>query len=508
METMFTIAISIGLVLGGIIVWLYRKSVIEKNSVSAAEHEALKNSLQEKQIELAVATGKAAAAERDLHDSKALVERLRTSEQKSLGEVEALKTAKDHALGRSKELADENRNLSEQVKSVSELLKAAENTITRLQEELKGKEERLKTQKEDFEQIKGKLEAEFRVIANSILDNSSQKLTQQQTDKLNDLLKPFREQIDGFKKDIDTKFTNEATEKGSLKQQIESLVNLNQSIAKEALALTEALRGSTKKQGDWGEDILERILEYSGLQKDVHYFVQLHAQNDEGKTIRPDIVVRYPDTRYLVIDAKVSLTHYWDFCNAATPEEQQLLLPKIAGSIKAHIDGLAARKYTDIAGTPDFIIMFMPVEAAYITAMQHDHTLWQYAYDRKILLISPTNLLPAMKMVSIMWDKDAVNKDGELIVKKAVGLYEKFHTFITTFEKVGNDIDNAQKRWNEAKGQLYTGRDNFIAQGSKLKILLGKRTAKELPQQLVDAANIEDDVRPVINSEADKTSAN
>lgn len=366
----------------------------------------------------------------------------------------------------------------------------------------------MKTQKEDFEQIKGKLETEFRVIAGTILDSSSQKLTQQQTDKLNDLLKPFREQIDGFKKDIDTKFTNEASEKGSLKQQIESLVNLNQSIAKEALALTEALRGSTKKQGDWGEDILERILEYSGLQKDVHYFVQPQSQNDEGKTIRPDIIVRYPDTRYLVIDAKVSLTHYWDFCNATTPDDQKAISPKIVNSLKAHIDGLAAKKYTDIPGTPDFIIMFMPVEAAYITAMQNDHTLWQYAYDRKILLISPTNLLPAMKMVSIMWDKDAVNRDGELIVKKAVGLYEKFHTFITTFESVGSDIDKAQKRWTEAKGQLYTGRDNFISQGSKLKILLGKRTSKELPPQLVDAANLEDDVKSVAENASNEAGAN
>lgn len=495
MEITFILAIIIGLVLGAIITWLYCKSAFGKNTISTEKYEALRTEQQALQTQLAVAAGKITATERDLEQAKGTTMQLRADGQKTLLELEATKTVKDNALLRLKEITEDSKAQQEELKQKTELLIIANNSINRMEEELKNKNERLVTQKQDLEEVKTKLESEFRIIAGAVLDNSSQKMTQQQTEKLNDLLKPFREQIDGFKKDIDSKFTNEAAEKGSLKQQIESLVNLNQSIAKEALALTEALRGSTKKQGDWGEDILERILEYSGLQKDVHYFVQQQSQNDEGKIIRPDIIVRYPDTRYLVIDAKVSLTHYWDYCNAAAADDQKMLLPKIVGSLKAHIDGLAAKKYTDIAGTPDFIIMFMPVEAAYITAMQSDHTLWQYAYDRKILLISPTNLLPAMKMVSIMWDKDAVNRDGEQIVKKAVGLYEKFHGFITTFESVGADIDRAQKRWAEAKGQLHTGRDNFISQGGKLKQLLGNRTKKELPPELLDAAELEEDTR-------------
>lgn len=507
MESTLIIALVAGVLFGSIITWLYRKSSTEKNVVSTTEFETAKAALQATQTELAVAREKTATTETELVQAKGVVNQLRTSEQQALRELDVMKTVKENALVRVAEIAADNKGLNTEYAKTIALLNTANNTIARLEEEVKSRDERLLSQKQDFEEIKGKLEKEFKVIAGSILDNSSQKLTQQQTEKLDDLLKPFREQIDGFKKDIDSKFTNEASEKGSLKQQIESLVNLNQSIAKEALALTEALRGSTKKQGDWGEDILERILEYSGLQKDVHYFVQSQSYNDEGKTIRPDIIVRYPDTRYLVVDAKVSLTHYWDFCNAATPEDQKAQYPKIVGSLKAHIDGLAAKKYTDIKGTPDFIIMFMPVEAAYITAMQHDHTLWQYAYDRKILLISPTNLLPAMKMVSIMWDKDGVNRDGELIVKKAVGLYEKFHTFITTFESVGSDIEKAQKRWTEAKGQLYTGKDNFISQGSKLKILLGKRSSKELPPELVDAASLQNDVHTMAENTSDESSS-
>lgn len=496
MGTLF-IAGVIGFLLGMLIMWLYGKFAAGQEAIPITAYENTKKELQQLQTDYAVTENSANRLKQDLANANDRMAKLAESQQQATNQLGIMTTVKEHTLARAAELTTDNKELARQLEiRISDII-STNQMVAKLQEEVRSKDEKLKTQLQSFEDTKAALSTEFRVIAGRILDNSSQKLTLQQNEKLNDLLQPFREQIYGFKKDIDTKFTNEATEKGSLKQQIESLVNLNQTIAKEALALTEALRGSTKKQGDWGENILERILEYSGLQKDVHYFVQLQSQNEEGRTIRPDIIVRYPDTRYLVIDAKVSLVHYWDYCNADTVETQKALLPRIVASLKAHIDGLSVKKYTDVKGSPDFIIMFMPVEAAYITAMQHDHTLWQYAYDRKILLISPTNLLPAMKMVSIMWDKDNVNRDGELIVKKAVALYEKFHGFISTFESVGADIDRAQKKWSEAKGQLHTGKDNFITQGSKLKLLLGKRSAKELPLHLVDAATLEDEVGKV-----------
>ncbi len=491
MNIMYIVSLLVGSGLGAILVWLYLKK--NSTSISNAKHNELLKKLQEKETAFAVTSDRNDNMLNDLNAAKEALKALQTSYNRIFSELEVAKSIKEATTIQIEELKTNNISLSNQLKDNTEKLIKANNTTARLQEELKGKEERLVNQKKDFEDVKNNLEKEFKAIAGSILADNSKTFTDQQSTKLEDLLKPFREQIDGFKKEFDQKLTTEATEKGSLKQQIESLVTLNHSIAKEAIALTEALRGSTKKQGDWGEDILERILEYSGLQKGIQYRVQQSAKNDNGDTIRPDIIVYYPDKRYLVIDAKVSLTHYWDYCNASTVEAQAIISPRITASLKGHINDLSGKRYTDIAGTPDFIIMFMPVEAAYITAMQNDHTLWQYAYDRKVLLISPTNLLPAMKMVSIMWDKDAVNRDGEEIVSKAVKLYEKFHGFIGTFESIGTELEQAHKKWNEAKGQLHTGRDNFIKQGSNLKILLGKRTAKELPAELVTLGNLEDE---------------
>ncbi len=507
MGTVF-LSLGIGLLLGAALAWLYHKATSSKKVVSITDFESLKAQIQIKETELAVCRDRESNILKELSESKESIAALQETNSKYLADLSTVKSEKESTTTRASELKSENDTFKEKIGQITDDLNTARNTIVKLQEEVKSKDEKLATQKRDFDEIKQSLEKEFKLVANALLADNAKTFTEQQTSKLEDLLKPFREQIDGFKKDVDAKFTQEATEKGSLKQQIESLVQLNQSISKEALALTEALRGSTKKQGDWGEDILERILEYSGLQKDVHYKLQHHATNEEGKTIRPDVFVYYPDKRYLVIDAKVSLSNYWDYCNAATIEEQNACIPKVVMSVKTHIDGLANKRYTDIPGTPEFIIMFMPVEAAYITAMQHDYTLWQYAYDKKIILISPTNLIPAMKMVSIMWDKDTINRDSETIVAKAVKLYEKFQGFINTFESVGSEIDQAQKKWQEARGQLYKGRDNFIGQGDKLKKMLGKRTTKELPIELVSFAELEPESESAVGEDIENATTN
>jgi len=342
--------------------------------------------------------------------------------------------------------------------------------------------------------MKQMMATEFKVLANDILETKAKAFGEQQENKLTEMLTPFRKEIEAFKKDFDEKFTDEVREKSSLRTEIGRLATLNNTLANEAKSLTDALRGSTKKQGDWGEDILERILEFSGLQKNVHYILQAQSENEEGKTIRPDVIVSYPDNRFLVIDSKVSLSNYWDFCNASELAEQDTHLPLLIRSIKAHIDGLKSKKYTDVAGTPDFIIMFMPVEAAYITAMQSDHSLWQYAYDRKVLLISPTNLIPAMKMVSDMWNRDSISRDAEMIAERSVKLYEKLVGFIESFEGVGKELDQANKKWNEARGRLYEGSGNIVSQGKRLKGMLGNRTNKDIEEKLIQLAEAEENL--------------
>lgn len=482
-----------GLLLGILTAWFFLRRRTTSSEIDLNTVEALQSTISQRDQTIAVLTDREINTSRSLSDAEDLISTLRLESQKLHSDVGALSSTKETLADRLSQMQSERDELKSTLTSLRDEVTLAKTDIVRLQTDIEGKEERLSVQKRDFDEIKNNLEEQFRAIAGRILIDSSNSFTDKQTTKLDDLLKPFKEQIDGFKKDFDAKFTSEAMEKGSLKQQIESLVLLNNTIAKEALALTDALRGSTKKQGDWGEDILEKILEYSGLQKGIHYSVQRQSSNEDGKIIRPDVVVNYPDGRFLVIDAKVSLVHYWDYCNAGNSDEQKLLLPRIVASLKSHIDGLASKKYTDIVGTPEFIIMFMPVEPAYITAMQFDHGLWKYAYDRKILLISPTNLIPAMKMISVMWDKDQIQKDGETIVSKAVKLYEKFHGFIATFDGIGTDLEKANKKWQEGRGQLHAGRDNFITQGMKLKALLGKRTTKELPADIQAMAALEEE---------------
>lgn len=444
------------LLLGSFLGWLFFKLYSGRHFIAVSIHEQLKEEKQKLEVNLAMSM-----AERNM------------------------------AISRQQELVKSWENTEQEKRSLQQQLQTMYTTIARLEADVQGRQERLDIQKQDLQEMKTQLESHFRLLANDILDRKAKSFSEQQDSQLKDLLTPFKTQIAEFKKEFDEKFTQEVREKSSLRTEIANLLSLNQTIAREAISLTEALRGSTKKQGDWGEDILERILEFSGLQKGIHYTVQESSRDEQGKLIRPDLIVKYPDHRYLVIDSKVSLVHYWDYCNSTDAIIQRAALLQMVRSLKSHIDGLQGKAYLQIAHTPDFIIMFVPVEAAYITAMQEDHDLWQYAYSRKILLISPTNLIPAMKMISDMWQKDSIHKDAEVIADKAVKLYEKLVGFIDNFEAAGRALEQAGNKWQDARKQLHTGKGNLIAQGSQLKLLLGRRTNKEIPAPLIEQTDTE-----------------
>ncbi|MBA3828177.1 MAG: DNA recombination protein RmuC [Taibaiella sp.] len=367
--------------------------------------------------------------------------------------------------------------------------------FTASEEIARHKQEKMDTMLKDKEELGEVLKSQFRLLAADILETKAKTFNDQQEGKLNDLLKPFREQISDFKKGFEDKYLNEAKEKSTLKAEIAQLLQMNLTISRQATDLTEALRGSNKQQGDWGEGILERILEYAGLQEGIHYTTQSSSKNDDGQTIRPDVIVHLPQGRKLVIDSKVSLNNYWDYCAAADLDARSIHLPLIIRSVKAHIDGLYSKMYIDISGTPDFIIMFMPVEAAYITALQHDHALWQYAYNKKILLISPTNLIPAMKMVTDLWQRDAINQNAQAISDKAGALYDKLAGFVENFEKMGSQISTLQRAYDAGMGQLSQGKGNLISQVEQIK-KLNVKTKKQLPTKLVETALLEDGTDP------------
>nr|MCU0396103.1 DNA recombination protein RmuC [Chitinophagaceae bacterium] len=300
--------------------------------------------------------------------------------------------------------------------------------------------------------------------------------------KLNDLLQPVRQKLEEFKADITQKFSLASNERTELKEQVRLMAELNQQLSRQAESLTRALSSQVKQQGNWGESILETILQHVGLQKDVHYFTQQTATNDDGQTIRPDFVVRYPDDRYVVIDSKVSLVHYQRMLEASEPAEQQTQLNLLVRSVKQHIDGLAGRQYHHIRGSLDYVLLFIPVEGAFITAMQADHQLWKYAHDRKILLLSPTLLLSAMKLIHELWKQDDINRNAALMAERAGKLYDKLAGFLDNFENIGKKLQDATQSFTAAKGQLYTGRGNALSQAQQLKTL-GARTSKQIADE-------------------------
>lgn len=490
MEIMVIVALIIGLVLGGITVWFYRNSKVDKNNISLEDYEAVKTSLQQSLTEAAVAKGRLSEVEKEFDQAKRVIDQIRTSEQQSLREQDIMKTVKDNALTRLSEITGENKETAEQLKQKSELLNTANNTIARLEEEVKSKDERLQTQKQDFEEIKGKLEKEFKVIAGSILDNSSQKFHEQQSNHLKTILDPLKENINSFKTEIISRYNDENKDRASLRTEIKQVVELNKVLSEEANNLTNALKGNTKQQGDWGEVILESILDYVGLQKGMHYTVQETATNSDGNRIRPDVLVLYPNKSVLVIDSKVSLLHYEQYCSAGTLAEQEQYRALLVKSIKTHIDGLSIKKYSDLPGALDTVMMFIPIEPAFITAQQGDPKLWQYAYDKGIILLSPTLLLGAMKLVRDYWKRDEINQNAQEIAKRAGALYEKLAGFVANMDNVGSYLEKAKGAYDAAYGQLKSGRGNLISQATQLK-QLGIASKKELPKDLVADAMLE-----------------
>ncbi|MGE5419687.1 MAG: DNA recombination protein RmuC [Chloroflexota bacterium] len=357
--------------------------------------------------------------------------------------------------------------------------------------------EKLDTQKKEIEEMAKKFNLEFENIASRILETKTEKFTKLNKENLSAILDPLGKNIDEFRKTVNETYVKESKERFSLGEKVKELALLNQQISKEATNLTKALKGESKTQGLWGEMILETILEKSGLRKDEEYFMEHQLRDNqgnplrsdsEGRKMRPDAVVKYPDNRSVIIDSKVSLTAFSRYSDATEQEAQKQALTEHVASVKAHIDELSIKGYDDYDKALDFVMLFIPSEPAYIAAMQGEPELWNYAYRKRILLLNPTNLITSLKLVADLWKREYHNRNAQLIAERGAKLYDKFALFVENLKDIGKHIDKAKEAYTESFSQLSTGKDNLVLQSTKLKTL-GIKNKKELPEDLVKEAS-------------------
>ncbi|HTO14907.1 MAG TPA: DNA recombination protein RmuC [Edaphocola sp.] len=352
--------------------------------------------------------------------------------------------------------------------------------------------ERLTTQKTEIEALQKTAHLQFEKIANKLFEEKSQKFTATNKTNIETLLNPLKEDINKFKQKVEATHTEDTKQRTSLEERIKGLIEQTNKVSSEANNLATALKGKAQKRGNWGEMILERILESSGLTKDREYFVQPSIKDEQGKTQRLDIRVNLPDERAIIIDSKVSLIAYDQYSESEDGEEQKKFLTEHYNATKLHIDQLSAKKYDNIDSSLDFTMMFIPIEPAYLLAIQTDSDLWSYAYTKRILMVSPTTLIACLKLFSDLWRREWQNKNAMEIVKRGELLYEKFVGFTENFEEIGKKLTATQKAYDDALGQFNTGRGNVITQAILLKNL-GLKSEKKIPERLLPFNLIEDE---------------
>lgn len=350
-------------------------------------------------------------------------------------------------------------------------------------------QEKLQSQKAELEALQDRFTKEFENLANRILEEKSQKFVEQNRNNLDVILNPLKEKIRDFEQKVDQAYKSEAAERNSLKGEIGKLVELNKQISDEAHNLARALKGDTKKQGNWGEFILEKILEHSGLERDREFKVQHTTSNEEGRRVQPDVVVFLPDNKHLIVDSKVSLVAYEAMVNAGSEEEREQYLREHVQSVKNHVRQLSEKKYQSAEGmnAPDFVLLFMPIEPSFSVAIQGDTELFAYAWDRKIVIVSPSTLLATLRTIASLWKQERQTRNALEIARVGGALYDKFKGFIDDLIDVGKKMDAAKAGYSDAMNKLSSGPGNIIKRIEDLR-KLGAKSSKELPQALVERA--------------------
>ena len=417
-------------------------------------------------------------------------------------EIKKLQKEKEDLISRATHAEGANKLLLQEFEQYHLLQQEHLKTINQLavlQTQLSSANDKLTGQKEELESISEKFRFEFKNLAQGILEEKTTKFTLVNEENMRAILNPLKSELLEFKKKIDDTYDKESKERFTLGKEVQRLVEMSQQVSQEANNLTTALKGNNKQQGNWGEMILESILSYSGLTKGREFvtqeFIKDNAGNiikDEfGKGLQPDVTVLYPDQRKIIIDSKVSLIAWEQYISEDNPLTQDQFLKEHIQSIRNHIDGLSKKKYPTYAQALDYVLLFIPIEPAFLEAVKSDLQLWKYAYDKRIMLVSPTNLLAVLKIIADLWRVEQQNQHAIEIADKAGLLYDKFVGFIENLEIVGKKLQDAQISYDAAFKQLGSGKGNIIGKIEELK-KMGANANKQLPTKLISSLKMDE----------------
>jgi DNA recombination protein RmuC len=416
------------------------------------------------------------------------VEQLKTE----IGQLKiALAKAEERAIGLAAErdkadrqLLDERQRFDNTINTLNQDLLKEQNRVVKAEEYFKAQRERLAEQEKTINDVQQKFQLEFQNIANKLLDEKSQKFVETNRANLDILLNPLKENIKAFEEKVDKVYNMEAAERNTLKGVISQLMELNKLISNEAQNLTKALKGDSKKQGNWGEVILERVLERSGLVRDREYRIQASLIGADGSRLQPDVIIDLPDEKHLIIDSKVSLVAYERLVNCESEDDRKLFSKAHVESIRNHVNGLSSKNYHDLyqINSPDFVLLFIPIESSFSFAVQIDAELFSDAWDKRVVIVSPSTLLATLRTIASIWKQERQNRNVLEIARLSGTMYDKFVGFVNDMESIGKNIKQSQTAYDSAINKLVDGNGNLTVTAEKIKNL-GAKANKQLDQK-------------------------
>ena len=452
MEILYII---LAFILGAVLAYFILKS----SSVSRKSYEELQQNFNQKEADLNRIIAEISA------ENKAQLQKIAEQQElneKQNSEIKDLQNDKNQLIGLKSQLAAQNESLQQ-------LLDSQKEEIVKIQEEAK---------------------LQFENLANKILEEKTLKFTEQNQQNLKNILNPLQEKITDFEKKVENTHKESIDYHAALRQQILGLKEMNLQMSKETLNLTKALKGDSKIQGNWGELVLERVLEKSGLEKGREYEIQKSFTTEEGNRVQPDVIINLPDGKKMIVDSKVSLTAYEKYINEEDDEQKSSFLKEHVNSLKRHVEQLGSKNYQHLyqMESPDFVLLFIPIEPAFAIALNEDTQLYNKAFEKNIVIVTPSTLLATLRTIDSMWTNQKQQENAYEIARQAGALYDKFDGFVTDLVKIGKKMDEAKTEYEGAMNKLVDGKGNLITSVQKLKIM-GAKAKKSLPDAILNRAN-------------------